>query len=385
MDDLSAGLDVPAIRARIEQRFRVYDVHTDEHVVAFFVHAAHESLEGDFEALKRDLKQDGLLPLLKYQGGEHAIYVLRNPTRTKRSWKVNVWLYLITILTTTLAGAYEAFGYYHSDFDLSQVSEWQYHVRVLTDPSNLLLGFVTFALPLMAILTIHEFGHYVAARRHGVDASLPFFIPVPPVLFPTGTMGAFIAMREPMPNRKALFDIGAAGPLAGFVVALVVLLLGFVLMAVHPVAPPSDGGHGILLGEPLLFQGASKLFGLGDDVMLHPTAFAAWVGLFVTAMNLIPVGQLDGGHIATAMFGERGRYVSYAAVVGLLGLGLAPMLGFGGSGNWLVLALLVSFMGVRHPPTLDGVSGLDTKRQVIGWATFVIGVLCFTIVPFAVN
>lgn len=383
MDAFPPVLDVPTIRARIEERFRVYDVHADEHVVAFFVHAPRETLEADFESLKRDLKRDGLLPLLKYQGGEHAIYVLRNPTRARRSWKLNAVLFALTILTTTLAGAYEAFGYYHADFDLGQVSEAQYHARVLLDPMNLALGFLTFALPLLAILTIHEFGHYFAAKRHGVDASLPFFIPVPPILFPTGTMGAFIAMREPMPNRKALFDIGAAGPLAGFVVAVAVLLLGFALMKASPVAPPADDAHGIFLGTPLLFQGVQWLFGINDNAMLHPTAFAAWVGLFVTAMNLIPVGQLDGGHIATAMFGDRGRYVSYAAVFGLLGLGLAPMLGFGGSENWLVLALLVGFMGVRHPPTLDGVSGLDAKRQLLGWITFAIGVLCFTVVPFS--
>ena len=385
-------LDLPAIRGRVESRFRVYDVHAEEHVVAFYVDAPREGLEADFDGLKGELKEMGLVPLLKYQGGEHAIYVLRSPMRTRRGWKLNLVLFLATVVTTTLAGAFSAFTYYHPEVDLAHMYQWEYVAHAFSAES-LLLGFVTFAVPLMLILTVHEFGHYVAARRHGMEASLPFFIPVPPFLgLNIGTFGAFISMREPMPNRKALFDIGAAGPIAGFLVAVPVILVGFFLMSASPVHADLDEPGMVTIGTPLLYDVLSMPFGLGEDVLVHPTAFAGWVGLFVTAINLLPAGQLDGGHIASAMFGERARYASYGAVAALLVLGLAPLfpalaLPWGGEwrlpgyDGWLFFALLIGFLGVRHPPTLDGVSGIDRRRMVIGWITFGMGVLCFTMVP----
>ena len=375
-------LDVPAIRARLEQRFRVYDVQADENVVAFYVDAPKETLETDFEALKRDLKEVGLLPLLKYQGGEHAIYVLRNPVRTKRGWKANAILFALTVLTTTVAGAFSAFSYYHHDFDVGSVTQWEY-IRLVLAGDSLLLGFLTFALPLLLILTVHEFGHFWMARRHGMDASLPYFIPVPPFVgLNIGTFGAFISMREPMPNRKALFDVGAAGPIAGFIVAVPVVLLGLFLMAAHPVTVTGNDGS-FSIGTPLIYDLLAMPFHLAGNTLIHPTAFAGWVGLFVTAINLLPAGQLDGGHVASAMFGERARFASYAAVLGLLALGIAPMIGYAqyGYDGWLFFALLIGFLGIRHPPTLDGVTGIDRTRLIIGYATFAMGILCFTLVP----
>ncbi len=376
-----AVLDVPRLRLAVERRFRVYDVQADEHVVAFYINIDKDTLEGSFDELKKELKSDRLVPLLKYQGGEHAIYVLRTPHRTYRSVRLNYLLFALTVLTTTLAGAFTSFTYYNVGFDTSQITEAQFYLRLLA-PSSLLAGFLSFALPLMLILTVHEFGHYILARRHGMEASLPFFIPVPPGIgLNIGTFGAFIAMREPMPNRKALFDVGAAGPIAGFFVAVPVLLIGFTLMALNPViAPPVDEGT-LYIGTPLLYNLLSAPFGLSENLLTHPTAFAGWVGLFVTAINLLPAGQLDGGHIASAMFGERARYASYGAVFALLALDLAPLLGFPGYQGWLFFALLIGLLGVRHPPTLDGVSELDSKRRLIGWLTFGMGALCFTLVP----
>lgn len=393
------ALDVAALRAQIERKFRVYDVQTDEHVVAFFVEVRargedavapsgapdtpRETLERSFHELKQELKAQGLVPLLKFQGGEHAIYVLRSPQRRRRSWKLNLALFLATLLTTTLAGAFSAYLYYHQDAGLADMTRDQYF-REVFGLANLGLGFLTFALPLMAILTIHELGHYVLARRHGMEASLPFFIPVPPIIgLNIGTFGAFISMREPMPNRKALFDVGAAGPIAGFVVAVPVLLIGLALMKLDPVTVAATSETSISLGTPLLWDLLAAPFALPDNVLTHPTAFAGWVGLFVTAINLLPAGQLDGGHIASAMFGEKARFASYAAVAALLTLGLLPLFTDGrfGYDGWLFFAVLIGFLGVRHPPTLDGVSGIDGKRMLIGWATFVMGVLCFTLVP----
>lgn len=378
-----AALDVPALRSRMEQRFRVYDVQSDDHVVAFYIDAPRETLEGDFESLKKELKAEGLIPLLKYQGGEHAIYVLRSPMRSHRGWKVNLALFLATLVTTTLAGAVEAFSYYHHGLDTANLTQGEY-LRAMFTPESIGLGFLTFALPLILILGIHEMGHYVMTRRHGMEASLPYFIPVPPFLgLNIGTFGAFISMREPMPNRKALFDIGAAGPIAGFIVAVPVLIIGLALMAANPVTVQSDAPGSITIGTPLLYDLLAMPFHLPDNVLTHPTAFAGWVGLFVTAINMLPAGQLDGGHIASAMFGDRAKYASYAAVVGLLGLGIAPVLGYPqyGYDGWLFFALLIGLLGVRHPPTLNGVSTLDPTRRAIGWATFAIGALCFTLIP----
>ncbi|HVM46279.1 MAG TPA: site-2 protease family protein [Candidatus Thermoplasmatota archaeon] len=378
-----AALDVASLRSRVERRFRVYDVQSDEHVVAFFVDAPRETLETDFDALKRELKLDGLIPLLKYQGGEHAIYILRNPTRTRRSWKVNLTLFLLTILTTTLVGSASAMFYYSADGGLTDITREEYYLQVFS-AANLLRGFLVFSLPLLGILTVHEFGHYYYARKHGVDASLPFFLPVPPLIgiaaIEIGTFGAFISMREPMPNRKALFDIGVAGPLAGLAVAIPVLLIGFALSAASNVQVGA-ADNTITLGTPLLFDWLQAPFGMTDDVLIHPVAYAGWVGLLVTSINLLPAGQLDGGHIAAAMFGERARYTSYAAVLGLFAIGIAPAFGFPGFSGWLLFAVLIGFLGIRHPPTLDGVSGIDQKRMIIGWATFAIGILCFTLVP----
>lgn len=380
------SFEIGPLRARIEQRFRVYDVQSDEHVVAFYVDAPRETIEADFSSLKQELKLEGLVPLLKYQGGEHAIYVLRSPTRNRRGWKLNLTLFLATMVTTTLAGAFSAFEYYARP-DHASMTNGEYLLQAL-GAANLALGFLTFALPLMLILTIHELGHYVLARRHGMEASLPFFIPVPPFLgLAIGTFGAFISMREPMPNRKALFDVGAAGPIAGFIVAVPVVIIGLALMAASPVHVPADDDSSITIGTPLLYDLLAAPFDLPADALTHPTAFAGWVGLFVTAINLLPAGQLDGGHVASAMFGEKARYASYAAVVGLLGLGLAPLAnipGFGrlpGYDGWLFFAILIGFLGIRHPPTLDGVSGIDARRKLVGWATFLMGALCFTLVP----
>ena len=375
--------DVAALRLRIERRFRVYDVQTDEHVAAFYVDAPAQTLEKDFAELKQELKAEGLVPLLKYQGGEHAIYILRTPQRRRRSWKLNLALFIATLITTTLAGAFSAFLYYNQNAGLADMTRAEYFGAVFS-AGNLALGFVTFALPLMSILTIHELGHYILARRHGMEASLPFFIPVPPIIgLNLGTFGAFISMREPMPNRKALFDVGAAGPIAGFVVAVPVLLIGLALMKLSPVTVDVASETSISLGTPLLWNLLAAPFRLPENVLTHPTAFAGWVGLFVTAINLLPAGQLDGGHIASAMFGEKARFASYAAVASLLALGLLPLVTNGAFGydGWLFFAVLIGFLGIRHPPTLDGVSGIDGKRMAIGWATFAMGVLCFTLVP----
>lgn len=384
---------VESLRDVVDARFPVYDIEFDERSVAFYVEVPDEDrLEAEFEGLRRELRSRGLLPMLQYHGGEHAIYVLERPERSGRGYATNLTLFLLTWITTTLTGALAWFSYTNPGADLSQVGSLAYLATVF-GPGNLLGGFASFAVPLMTILGIHEAGHYVMTKRHGMEASLPYFIPLPPLFrVNIGTLGAFISMREPIPNRKALLDIGVAGPIAGFVVTVPVLLVGLGLMKVDPVLLAEQPGRELVtIGTPLLYDVLARPFDLSNQQLIHPTAFAGWVGLFVTAINLLPAGQLDGGHMAAALWGDRARYLSYAAVAGLavLGFGIpptpVPLVGtveMPGFGSWLLFALLIALLGIRHPPTLDNVTELDGARRIVGWVTFGLIVLSFTPVPF---
>ncbi len=300
-------------------------------------------------------------------------------TTPRPRWPWNLGLFLVTVVTVFGAGA----------------------VQVATpedklDMHLLLKGWI-FAVPLLAILLAHEFGHYIAARIHKVPASLPYFIPVPPMLSPFGTMGAVISMRGRIRSRKALVDIGAAGPLAGMVVALPVLVWGLL----HSQVRPASGG-GMLEGESLLYLLLKRLtlgpIPAGYDVFLHPVAFAGWAGLFVTMINMIPIGQLDGGHIAYALFGpvqnQLGRMVHW----GLLGLGaliIGARFWLGGSWGtaiesgsfWMVwfalLLVLKRFGGRDHPPTEPGELGL--VRTVVAAGSLLMFVLLFMPTPLTQN
>jgi membrane-associated protease RseP (regulator of RpoE activity) len=239
---------------------------------------------------------------------------------------------------------------------------------------------VPFAFTLLAILGTHEFGHYFTARAYGASVSLPYFIPAPPP-FLFGTLGAIIRMRSPARDRNSLFDIAAAGPLAGLVIALPALWIG---LGWSKVAALPAGGS-VVFGDSLLMRFMTWLaFGHlppGHDVFVHPVALAAWVGLFVTALNLIPVGQLDGGRIAYALFGARHRQVSIATFVGLLALGTIT-----GAANWFVWAFLLLFvMGFQHQPPLDDVSPLSPGRYAIGLLCLILLILLVPPVPVAIQ
>jgi len=385
--DEPAGTSVRSvadIRRVVEVRFPVYDMRFDEHVVHLYVTPDPATLEAQFSALKDDLKRVGLVPLLRYEGGEHSIYVVHKPQRRFRSTRVNLVLFVLTWITTTLAGAIIHLGYTHPGLEVGYWERWALAVSA----PHLVGGFLTFALPLMLILTVHEMGHYVLSRRHGMEASLPFFIPLPPILsggLPLGTLGAFISMREPMPNRKALLDIGIAGPIAGFIVAIPVLVVGMLLMQAHPVHIDAEPGSVARLGTPLIYDLLAAPFGFPETQLATPTVLAGWVGLFVTAINLFPAGQLDGGHVASALLGDRARFLSYATVALLVVLGLfgLPFLGIAPYDGWLMFALVIAFLGINHPPTLDSVSGVDRTRVFYGAVGVAMFVLCFTPVPFS--
>jgi len=235
-----------------------------------------------------------------------------------------------------------------------------------------------FNVPLLAILGVHETGHYLAARRHRVRVTPPYFIPFLPIPPLPGTMGALIRLKSPFPDRNALMDIGAAGPLAGAAVAIPVMIAGLLLSEVRR----TTGVVGMPLGESLLFKILSRAV-LGEvpagyDVILHPIAYAGWLGLYVTMLNLIPAGQLDGGHVAFALFGDRfaeaARLVPYA----LLLMGLA-------SNGWFVWAALLFIMGTKHPRPIFEEVPLSRSRRAIGAAAALLFLLCFTLDPFPIG
>ena len=235
----------------------------------------------------------------------------------------------------------------------------------------------SYSLTILAILGCHEFGHYFMCRFYNVDASLPYFLPVPFISL-TGTLGAFIRIREPIPSKRMFFDIGIAGPIAGFVVAVPALFLGVFLSKVVKIPP----GEGLWLGEPLLFKIAQRLLWgsipEGYTLDLHPVGFAAWFGMLATALNLFPFGQLDGGHISYAVLGRRSTYVTVGAVA------VALVLSYG-SMSWLAWTVLMMVMllvfGARHPRTPDEHQPLDRPRLILAGIAAVIFALCFTPAP----
>jgi membrane-associated protease RseP (regulator of RpoE activity) len=277
--------------------------------------------------------------------------------RARKTW-LHVALFLATFVTTTIAGAWQ------NGLDLS---------FLLSRPSEIASG-LPFSCTLMSILLVHEMGHYLMSRRYGVEATLPYFIPGPSFV---GTFGAFIRMQSRMPDRKSLFDIGAAGPIAGLVLSIVAVLVGLQLEA-----PPSRPD--VTFYSSYLFSFLVKL-GLGSipagEFEIHPVATAGWFGLFVTAINLLPAGQLDGGHVSYALFGRMHVWVSRLTVIVLFFFGF-----IGGWVGWIFWGVLIlALTGVRHPPPADPETPLDPKRKVIGWLLLATLAVTFTPVPFTFN
>ena len=247
---------------------------------------------------------------------------------------------------------------------------------VLTVISTYLTGGAWYAVPVIVILFSHEMGHYLMCRKYRVPATFPFFIPFP-FLNPFGTLGAVIRIRGIIPSRKALFDIGVAGPLAGLAFTLPALYFGISMSDIVPVAENTDAAF--YLGESLLYKGISYLtlgsIPVGYDVMLHPLAYAGWVGLFVTALNLLPIGQLDGGHVYYSLFGRRGKAGS---MIFLAAFGVA-VINYPG---WGLLFLILLIWGRKHPPPADDFTPIDLKRRLIAGLVFLIFILSFIPEPF---
>ena len=275
-------------------------------------------------------------------------------------------LFLATVGTTMYFGSYHYQGFLaNSSADLPAVG---------------LLDGVWYSAAILGILGTHELGHYYACRFYRIDASPPYFLPAP--LF-TGTVGAFIRIRQRIPTKAMLFDIGAAGPIAGFVVAVPVLFAGLRLSRVIPLPEPDDGVYLYALGEPLLFKGAAWLIWGeipdGHAINMHPVALAAWLGLLLTALNLFPVGQLDGGHISYAAFGPRSTAITLAGIAAVVGLTFVSMSWIAWAG---ILVMMLMVFGPHHPKTRDEHVPLDATRRRVALLTAVIFILCFTPAPF---
>jgi membrane-associated protease RseP (regulator of RpoE activity) len=307
------------------------------------------------------------------KGGGHEVLAIKGLARARppRPW-LNLVLFLATVVTVLYIGA----GYALTDAGLAENLAPE---QALWLPLRYLALGVPFAATLLGILLAHELSHYFVSRRYGAPTSLPYFIPMPNLL---GTMGAVIVQRGHMRSRRAIFDIGIAGPLGGLVVAIPLLVVGLSLSSVGPIPPNVDTV--LQEGNSLLYLGLKYLVFRqilpqnGIDVWLHPVAFAAWAGLLVTMINLIPVGQLDGGHVAYALLGPRAARLGQVLILAMvLWGGYLSLRGDQGGGFWLMWGVLNLFLNRRHPAPLDDATKADGKRVLVGVLMLVLFVLLF--------
>lgn len=317
-------------------------------------------------------------------------YQLGESKKKKKNYLLHIGLFIVTLITTTIAGVQWVTGY-----------PGPYTLEILT------LG-LPYSLSILFIITCHEFGHYFAAKFHKVDATLPYYIPFPsvPGFLNFGTMGAVIRTRSPINTNKAMFDIGAAGPITGFIACLIILIYGFsnvpgveYILAIHPdYFSPEYGKTGILLefGDTLLFSffrflfvEEGQFFPPMSEIYHYPYLCVGWFGLFITAMNMMPVGQLDGGHISYSLFGDDLHYkiaiitftfLFLLGIIGLLETSFGIIIGFGWTG-WLFWGIVLFFViKLKHPPIPDNVP-LDSKRSFLGYFTFFIFLISFSPAP----
>ncbi|MCZ7551290.1 MAG: hypothetical protein B6D39_13005 [Anaerolineae bacterium UTCFX2] len=389
-------VEIEQLTQAVSQVMRIDDITTGDPQKNYLARYRGRILGDSAEAYDRlagTLKSYQITPIFRNEKDQHAIMLLPGVIEPKASnpW-VNLVLFLFTLLSVIFAGTLYSYNGPQPE-TLSGLA-----VELLRSlPSG-----ISFAVSLLAILVAHEFGHYLAGRYHQTHVTLPYFIPFP--FSPFGTMGAFIQLKEPPRNKRILLDIGIAGPIAGLVVAIPILLYGLSLSQVEPItlAP----GQGISLeGNSLLYLGAKFLvFGRllpapasyagvaplvywaryfftsqplplgGQDVMIHPIAWAGWAGLLVTALNLIPAGQLDGGHVMYVLLGKRARMLWPVILAVLVGLGFVWA-------GWWLWALIIFFLGRVFAEPLDQITQLDGRRRWVAILGFVIFILVFTPVP----
>lgn len=311
-------------------------------------------------------------------GGEEGVWTPPH-TSPHRYW-LHLLLFLLTLGATTVVGARLARNFEAGQPAVYQVENLAAYGELLSAPRAWVAG-LAYSLTLLVILLAHEMGHFLACRRYGLDASLPYFMPFPSII---GTLGAFIRIRSPIYFRRVLFDVGIAGPLAGFALVLPVAMIG---IACSKVVPGIGARADLTFGTPFLFWILERLWLPGAsaaDISLHPAAQAAWVGAFATALNLLPIGQLDGGHILYAFFGDKHRWLSKLFVFALVPLGLLDFRNgkflVPGYWPWLLWAVILFFFGMRHPMICDS-TRLDRRRRILGAVALAIFLLCFMVAP----
>lgn len=357
--------DLELLKSEVGQRFPFYDMKYNVHTMAFFCRIDEETLDENFDSLRLSLSDKGYIPMLRYVKGEHIIYVIRKSKKKEKPIWINISLLIATIITTSLTGSILHMGYN----DIWNIP----NIMNVFMPENLFNGILLFAFPLMSILFIHEMGHYFTSKKHGIATSLPFFIPIPPIMpsFNIGTFGALISSRDPMPNKKALFDVGISGPIAGFIIAVPVTIIGIMYSHPAPLTEPVAGE--IILGGSILFTYLSTYIlniPLGAPIDLSLIAFAGWVGLLITSINLLPAGQLDGGHIFRAFLGEKQKWAGWIAVMIMVFTG------------WFFFAIIIMFMmGMQHPPPLNDATPLDVKRKLLFFIAIIILIVCYIPYP----
>ncbi len=348
-------LTIDDVNAIVRKYMNVYEVRVaPDHLEFYFTFLDERIFERNFESLRLELKRWNIVPMVKKKGAEYVLYIVKMPRR--RYW--SVWINVVFLILTILSTIWVGMGYYESYYGPTDLAH------------GLLGGFLYFSLPLLTILGSHEMGHYFAAKKHHIAASLPFFIPAPTML---GTLGAFISIREPIPDKKSLVDVGLSGPIVGFIVAIPVTILGLILGAQTPAHVNVESTNSyFLFNVPLIYQFLESIF--PSSAFVHPVSMAGWVGFVVTAINLFPVGQLDGGHVARAVFGEKARYVSYGFAALLIALGIFYP-------GWLIFGLFVIILGLRHPPPLNEIIRLDKKRLAIALTGAIIFAVTFVPIP----
>lgn len=393
----------------VSRIFRIEDVTAGdprEWIVRYRGMLIDEDTGAAYDQLADLLRPHDLTPLFrKEEDGRHVIFLARSLAEPPpfASPRTNLVLFILTVFSAMLVGV-------NIPPEIASATDASPYIYMLR---HILSGW-PFALSMMGILFAHEMGHYLACRYYKISATLPFFIPAP-FLSPFGTLGAFIAMRGIPKNKRILFDVGVAGPLAGLVIAAPVLLYGLSISPLGPIASAGGSGgllegnslfylfskyiiFGILLPEPASMGGLSPLlywlqyffsghpipFG-GMDVQLDPVAWAGWGGLLVTALNLVPLGTLDGGHVVYGLFGEKARKL-FPIIIGLLvAFSVLPViLTFSLSAfnfSWLLWIFILFWLGKMRTTPLDDITPLDTKRRILGYIVLVIFILIFAPVP----
>lgn len=387
-----------ALDALVQRVFSISDITLGTRAQGFITRYRGSFLTPDtgqaYDRLAADLRPLGLMPLFRQVEKQPEILIIpaRPSAKPSRLW-INILLFVVTIFSVLIAGVL----YFTGD---------QLPNTVPGILAALLAGGIPYTVSLIAILGTHEMGHYIASRIHHVESTLPYFIPMPVGL---GTMGAFINMKGIPKNRDHLMDIGAAGPLAGFVVAVIVLAIGLRMSVIDTIPAVFPAGYGaqiegsslfyllmkyltfgrllpqpeVLATSPLVywiryfFTGQPAPYGTAD-VMLSPVAWAGWVGILVTSLNLIPAGTLDGGHIAQTLFGKRATKAMLPFILGVL-----VVMGFAWNGWWLWAALIFLFVGRLYAEPLDQVTPLSRSRKILGIACIILFLLVFTPVPFS--